>query len=279
MVMDVSIKKRIFIFTKALKVILMLLPAICWLFQNTFAESKPVEGNTAYNDQEIQRIFKRGQWLLSQIHKNMTGLDEAVSLYNRVIELNPDNRDVYWKLSEIYFKKAEAALNEEKQLELFKKSLSFARNALELDPDSVEPHFCIGSSSAKIAEMVWAVSALNVINDGIKEYKTAIKLDPNHRFSIISMAALASIYTEAPWPLRDLEEAEIYAKEAVKKDPKLTFACRVLESLYVKTKRYKEAHLEIERCLSLKQPTYIWDAELYNWPATRRLRKEIEGRK
>gem|GEM_PF-2319326 len=276
--MDVPIKKRNLIFTKAPKAILILMLAICWLSENILAEPKPVMGNNAHNEQKIQRIFERGQWLLSQIHKDMNGLDEAIELFNRVIEMDSDNKDVYWKLSEIFFKKAEAAPDKEKRMELFKKSLSLARKALELDPDSVEPHFCIGGSSAKIAEMTWAVSALLVIREALKEFKAAIKLDPNHRFSIISGAALASIYSEAPWPLNDLEDAEKYAKEAVKKDPNLAFACTVLASVYAKRNKFKEAHLEIARCLSLKQPTYIWDAELYNWPAAKRLLKEIEGR-
>lgn len=80
-----------------------------------------------------------------------------------------------------------------------------------------------------------------------------------------------------PWPMRDLDKAEQFATAAVAKDPHHTLASLQLAKAYVKQREYQKALREITRCLSLTQPTYIWDAESYDWPAARKLKIEIEG--
>jgi len=245
-------------------------------FNTSTADSSGSTDSKSLPQEQVQDIYQRAWWLLSQIHKDMTVLDEAIDLYKKVAADDPGNYVVFWKLSEATFKKAEATKNEEKREELYEKALDYARQSLKLNPDSIEAHFWIGTSSAKLAEMVGTFSALGVINEAIKELKITLKMDPDHRFAVIAGAALAAIYSQAPWPIKDLEDAEMYAAEAVKKDPNLTLASSTLASVYLERDKLKEARLEAERCLSLGSPTYIWDAELYNWPWARRLLKKID---
>ena len=105
-----------------------------------------------------------------------------------------------------------------------------------------------------------------------------IDLDPDHRFAVLAGAVLAAIYTESPWPLRNLDQALAYAKVAVAKDPKLTIASEKLAHVYFKKKQYDQAREAIHQCLSTEEPTYIWDAVLYDWPAAKKLLKEMENK-
>lgn len=264
-------------FQTGCRLILTLILVCSIISQIVLAVSPAPHSPKALTEKEVRRIFQQGWWLLSQIQKNKAGLDEAIALYNKVAARNPQNREVYWKLAEITFKKGEATTGEKERKELYEASLRHARKALELNPDSVEAHFWVGSASAKLAEMVGTFSALGVIKEAIKELQLTHEIDQNHRYAGFAAAALAAIYSQAPWPLKDLEDAEMFAEAAVRKAPDLTLACATLASVYLKRKKTEEARREAERCLALSPPAYIWDAELYNWPWARRILKEIDA--
>ena len=235
-----------------------------------------MDGGSPLTDQEIDTIYSRGWELLSRIHIDKSGLDKAIALYEKVLADAPDNRDIYWKLSEITFKKAEAVGNHERSLEIYKKALNYAKTARKAFPDSVEAHFWVGCCSARIAEIINSIRALPVINEAKDELKLTIELKPAHRFAVLAGAVLAAIYIDMPWPLKNLKQAEKYATEAVEKDPNLTLASLTLAKVFKKQKRYGDAREEASRCLAIGKPTYLWDAELYNWPDARRLLDEME---
>lgn len=228
------------------------------------------------SEQEIRSIYVRSWQLLSRIHIDKTGLDKAIELYEKVLAVAPHDRDIHWKLSESTFKKAEAMGNDENSLEIYKKALKYAKIARKAFPDSIEAHFWVGCCSARIAEIIYGIRALSIINEAKTELKLTIELNPDHRFAILAGAILAAIYTDTPWPLKNLKKAEKYAKEAVDKDPNLTLASLTLARIFKKQKKITRAREEAVRCLSILKPTYPWDAELYNWIATRRLLTEIE---
>ena len=232
---------------------------------------------TELSGQEIEQIFDRGWWLLSGIHEDPSRLDEAIRLYQKVLTAAPDHKQVYWKLSEITFKKAETVTPLDDSIKMYQKSLSYARKAVTRCPDCFESHFWVGCSSARLAELYSVIRAAGIIDDAIDALELAISIDPQHRLATSANAILAAIYTQMPWPMRDLEKAEQYATVAVANDPNLTLASLHLAQVYARKKEYAKAYGEINRCLSLEQPTYIWDAELYDWPAARVLKSKIES--
>ena len=241
------------------------------------ADSDKSSNDTSLSNQEIEQIFDRGWWLLSQIHKDKNGLDEAILLYNKVLTAFPRHMDIYWKLSEITFKNAETVSSLKDSIKLYEKSLNYARKAVKLNPNCVESHFWVGCSSARLAEMLSVIRAASIIGESIHELQLAVSIDPDHRLATTSNAILAAIYSQMPWPRRDLDKAEKFATMAVTKDPNLTLASLHLANVYARQKKYRKALQEITRCLSIRKPTYIWDAELYDWPAAKKLKEEIEG--
>ncbi len=235
------------------------------------------EGISKLSKQEIQSIYNQAWQLLSRIHIDKAGLDKAIELYEIVLAAAPDNRDIHWKLSESTFKKAEAMGDDENSLEIYQKALNYAKTARKAFPKSVEAHFWVGCCSARIAEILNSIKALSFINEAKAELKLTIELDPNHRFAILAEAILAAIYTDMPWPFRNLKKAEKYAKEAVDKDPNLSLARLTLARVFKKQKRFMSARQEALKCLSILEPTYLWDAELYNWPHARQLLSELDN--
>ena len=227
---------------------------------------------------EIKQIFDEAWKLESNMHKDVSGLDRAIILLEKAIKLDPNNKDVYWKTAEIYFKKAGEEKNNEISLDLHNKALKYSEKALEINPDSLEANYWIGTCSAKLAELAGALKAIGLVKRAKTHLHKCIDIDPNHRFSILARAILAAIYNEAPWPIGSSRKALKLGKEAAKLDPNLTLACVNLAKVYISNKEYKKAGNELERCLSIKQPKYVWDAELYDWPNAKKLIQELKNK-
>lgn len=248
----------------------------CTFLMTSLAESTEFSEKTSLNENESRKIYNQGWQLLSQIHKNKAGLDEARSLYKRALAVSPRSAYLHWMLAEMIFKKAETIEDQKERRRLYENALNEANQALELNPDSLEAHFWVGACSAVIAEMKGRLGGVKLINRAVDKLELAFNMDAANRYSILSGAVLATIYTEAPWPMRDLDKAERFGEETVRRDKNLTLASIKLANVYARQGKYEKARKEAARCLSLKQPTYIWDAELYDWPSAEQLLKKLE---
>lgn len=228
------------------------------------------------SEKEIHKIYEQSWQMLSRIHIDKTGLDKAIELYEKVLKIAPYDKDIQWKLSEATFKKAEIFGQDENSLEMYKKALNYAKDARDDFPNSIEAHFWVGCCSARVAEINNGIRALPMLNEARSELKITIKLNSEHRLAILAKAILSAIYIGTPWPLKNTKKAELFAQEAVEKDPNLTFARIMMARVFLQQKKYLRARQEAVKCLNIVKPTYIWDAELYNWPEARRLLEEID---
>ncbi len=233
-------------------------------------------GMSDLSQEDIHAIYDRNWQMLSRIHIDKTAIDKAIPLYKKVLKLVPREKDIHWKLSEVTFKKAEILGNDEKSLAIYKKALGYAEAARDLYPKSIGARFWVGCCSARIAEILNGIRSLPLLSQAKTELRLAIELAPDHRFATLAKTILAAIYTKTPWPLRDIKKAERFAREAVKKDPNLTLARLNLASVFLQQKKYTRARDQVVKCLNISKPTYVWDAELYNWPHARRILKEID---
>jgi tetratricopeptide (TPR) repeat protein len=228
------------------------------------------------NSNKVQQLFDNGWSLLSQMHKNKTALDQAIAEYQKVVAIDPENKDVYWKLAEVTFKKGDETQDASDKKKLYQESLSLAQKSVDIDPKSVGGLYWIGCSSARLAEISGIMSALGMVKQAKAALHKCIDIDPDNRFSTLAKTILAAIYSESPWPLRDLTQAGQLAREAATKDPNLTLAALNLAKYYVQNKEYENAKAELKRCLSIKNPTYVWDSELYDLPEVKKILNRIE---
>jgi len=232
------------------------------------------------DDKEIQGILDQGWQLLSIMHKDKTSLDKGIVLYKKALEGHPQYKELLsWKVAEMTFKKADEERDKDKREKLYKETLSYSEKAIQMDPLSSGGNYWAGLAYARLAELAGIFSAVGQVNRAKKELEKTISINPDHRFAVLSNAVLAAIYMGLPWPMNDDKKAEKYAAEAVKKDANLTLASVNLGKAYINLNKYDNGRDELNRCLSIKNPTYVWDAELYDWPLARKLLKEIENKK
>lgn len=62
---------------------------------------------------------------------------------------------------------------------------------------------------------------------------------------------------------------------SVNKNPHLTIAALRLAKVYLAMGKKAPATAELNRCITITDPTYIWDAVLYDWPEARAILKDI----
>jgi len=224
----------------------------------------------------IDDYYNKAWAYLGQMHKDVNNLDKAQKLYLKALEIAPAYATTYWKLSEVSFKKAQETKDSEAAKKLFQQALNYAQTAIQNNSKSVEALYWLGTCQAKLAEMAGIFKAMGLVKQAKKNLKQSIDLESNNRFAILSRVILAVIYAESPWPLRDLSEAQRLSDEAIKLDPNLTLASVKRAKILYKNIGKKQAIKELNRCLTINKPTYLWDAELYDWPEAKKFLAEIK---
>ncbi len=205
------------------------------------------------------------------MHIDLKNLDRAIALYEKAIDIAPENAEARWRLAEVIFKKSEETKDEQERENMVNRSLALAEQALELNPESVGGMYWAGVALARLADMSGIFSAMKQIKRSKAYLHQAIKTDPDHRLSVLSGVVLALIYSQSPWPLKDMDQATDLAHWAVKKDPDLTIASLSLAKVYLAEGNADLAAKMLGKCLATKDPTYVWDAILYDWPEAKTL--------
>jgi len=223
---------------------------------------------------QIKDYYQQAWQYLGQMNKDIKNLDKAQALYMKAMELSPDNPDTLWKLSEITFKKAQVSKDKAKLL--YEKALEYAEKAVQIKPDSVEGLYWVGTCQAQLAEMAGIFKALGLVKSARRNLEKSIEVNPTNRFAVLSRVILSVIYTESPWPLRDLKTAEKLSDQAIKLDSNLTLAYVKRAKLYLAKKEKELALKDLNKCININNPTYLWDAELYDWPEAKKLLSQIK---
>ncbi|MBU0996236.1 MAG: tetratricopeptide repeat protein [Proteobacteria bacterium] len=220
-------------------------------------------------NERISEIFEQGWALEGQMHLDLANLDKAEALYEEAVRMAPDNEEAKWRLGEIIFKKAEEEKDKARRIKMVERTVALAEESIAINPESVGGLYWAGTGYARLADMSGILSALKQVKLSKKYLHQAMETDENNRFAILSGVILAAIYSEAPWPLKDMDQALKLAKWAVEKDPNLTIASLRLGKIYVADGKKDMAKKELERCLAIKKPMYVWDAILYDWPGAK----------
>ena len=117
--------------------------------------------------QTIDKVFRKdpqnaeGWFMTGQICKDMGELDRAIASYKKCIAINPDNKDAYISLGQIYtFKKDKIAL-------------AYLNNALRIDSNSLEARHAIADHYSETGELKKAIATYKDIINRDKSYQDA----------------------------------------------------------------------------------------------------------
>ena len=227
------------------------------------------EKETAQIAEEIPDLMEKAGLYFAHIHQDISGLEKATHLYEAVLDKQPDHQKAHWKLAEVLFVSAMETGEKNLQKKFYEQSMEHAEKVLQADPLCVPALFYSGCAHISLADMAGLVSAVSLLKKGRKALTRAMEYAPGDPFGILAACVLSQVNTDAPWPLKDLEEAEKLAQQAVAWDPALTMARVQLATVFQHQKRYEAALDEARRCLAVASPTYMSDAVLWDWPAAR----------
>ena len=102
-------------------------------------------------------------------------IDEAIECYNRLLEIEPENSQIYYELGHIYLDKNEKmnAANAFKLALKYDKNNAFIHNSL-----------------------AYSLVQLGLVDEAIEHYKEAININPDNEWTAIVAQALGTIYLE-----------------------------------------------------------------------------------
>jgi len=227
-------------------------------------------------EKQLNAYYQKAWGLLGQMHKDASNLNKAYAIYQKALELAPNRSKTHWKIAEILFKMAQENTDEKAAKKLYDQALDAAKKSVSLNPKSVGGLYWVGTCEAKQAELAGIFKAMSLVKSAKNNLKQCIALEPNNRFSILARVILAVLYAEPPWPMRDLGEADRLTAKAVEMDSNLTLASVNRAKVHIKNGANELAKQELHRCLNIKNPTYVWDATLYDWPEAKKLLNQVK---
>ncbi len=217
----------------------------------------------------ITELFEKGWALQTRMHEDLAYLDQAIALHEEALALAPANEEANWRLAEVLFKKSEEVDGKAERKAVLERTVTLSEQALALNPESVGGLYWAGTALARLADISGVLSSLKQVRQARTYLHQAVRIAPDHRFSVLARVVLTMIYYESPWPLKDMNQALELVRSAVEMDPNLTLASLWLGKVHLAQGKTEAARSELKRCLATEQPTYIWDAVLYDWPEAR----------
>ena len=149
---------------------------------------------------------------------------KIISLYESVLELDPDNYEALWKIARSYFIIGDALPETEefknRHKECGEKGMSYAQRALSINPDGIEGHYYYGLS---IAQYSIGISIVKALIKGLgPEYEKHIgkAIEINKLYDYAGpIRAMGRYWFKLPWPKRDIDKSIGYLSEAADAAP------------------------------------------------------------
>jgi tetratricopeptide (TPR) repeat protein len=150
----------------------------------------------------------------------MKNFKRAIEIYLQALAVTPDDYEINWRLSRTYREYGEAAkrtnMVDWKNIcaSYGKEGMKFAQNAITLEPERPEGHYCYGLNAGIYSD---GVSILTALREGLKNktqssFEKAYALDKMHDQAgpILSMGRFWAVL---PWPFRNTKKALRFYRE------------------------------------------------------------------
>ena len=144
---------------------------------------------------------------------------KTIALYEKVLELDPDNYEALWKIARSYFIIGDALPETEefknRHKECGEKGMFYAKRAVTVNPQGIEGHYYYGLS---IAQYSIGISIVKALIKGLgPEYEKHIgkAIAINKLFDYAGpLRAMGRYWYRLPWPKRNIDKSIDYLKEA-----------------------------------------------------------------
>jgi tetratricopeptide (TPR) repeat protein len=197
---------------------------------------------------------------------------DAIKEYKKVLDINPNNDEVLWRIGRAYNEIGEDASKEER-LAYHEKAVKYCQRAIVLNPQSIEGHFELSRSLGQLALFKGPLKSLYLGSKIKKEAEIVLKLDYTHDGA---HHILGIWYREAPWFIGGNKRKAVREfKLAIKYNPKFILHHLELGKTYLKMKEYKLAYEELRKVLELSN---IIPEDADNKEEAKKLLNEIKNK-
>jgi tetratricopeptide (TPR) repeat protein len=151
---------------------------------------------------------------------NLESVKQALPLYQKAVEENPDSYEANWKMARILREYADLSMQAEvsdwKDIckKYGKEGLKFAETAKKMEPDKVEGNYYYGLCAGTYSD---GISILKAIREGLrrkteKAFEKAYDLDKMYD-DAGPILALARMWHQLPWPYQKEKTSQRYFEE------------------------------------------------------------------
>jgi tetratricopeptide (TPR) repeat protein len=121
--------------------------------------------------------------------------EKAISIYKKLLEADPKNEGMLWRLSRSYRWQGDVAASSDDKLAAYLESEKWAERAIEADPASVGGHLMLGIAYGRIGETKGVLKSLSLVSPIKREMGIVLSLDPKND---IAHHVLGVLYRKVP---------------------------------------------------------------------------------
>jgi tetratricopeptide (TPR) repeat protein len=214
--------------------------------------------------------------LLVAWHEDPARLDRARGVLEAAVAAGA-TAEALVELSRVWFTIGDfRARGQRERVAAYERGSEAARRAIASAPRSDEAHLWYAINTGRLAELRGLVRAAALLSTLREESETVLKLNPSSVDGLILAAGLAA---EVPRFLGgDRDRAEALFKRALEVDPHQTGGRLELARLYLNSRRWADAHRELQRVLAEPTPTDLPRWTVHDRPRARALLTELYQR-
>lgn len=179
--------------------------------------------------------------------------DRAIDLYKKVLEIDPKNEAALWKLSRSLRWRGDIAASSQEKLAYYKEGESWAKRAIEANPQSIGGHLMLGIAYGRIGETQGVMKSLSLISPIKSEMNAVLEKDPAND---TAHHVLGVLYRKVPGLMggsikKSIEELQT----SIRSNPAGTTHYLELAKSYLEKDRKEEARTSLEKLLAIDHPT------------------------
>ncbi|MFY9270150.1 MAG: tetratricopeptide repeat protein [Candidatus Manganitrophaceae bacterium] len=179
--------------------------------------------------------------------------DQAIETYQKIVRIDPKNEEALWRLSRSFKWRGDTAATSEEKLAAYKEGEAWAKQALQVNPDSIGGHLMLGIAYGRIGETQGVLKSLSLISPIKNEMDAVLTKDPHNP---VAHHVLGVLYRKVPGLMggsirKSIEELE----EAVQVNPTSTTHRLDLAKSYLEKGNKENAKTSLEALLSISHPS------------------------
>ena len=223
-----------------------------------------------------QNVLSEVRALLSDWHHDPSRIDRARALLEQATQSRPAP-EVLVALAETWFLTGEfRARTEQARVAAYEQGAAWARRAIAAAPRSERAHFLLAINNGRLADAEGVMRAFGLLAKVREESEAVLRLNPASVEGLILAGGLAA---QMPSFLGgDRAKAEALFKRALELDPHQTGGRLEMAELYVATRRWRDAHRELQAVLDERSPTDVPRWTISERPRAERLLAELRER-